>query len=431
MKKTFLRALTLILALCLMLPLVACGDPEVPPSEEPPVPEQVVTFDESLTIIYAQSDGEYAKSAALLLREALRPVLGYRPETVTDRAFRGDVAANRVLLIGGVTLLDKSDEVLENGFTVALLENGAWLRAEDSLTLYMAAKMFAKQWPTEAYGLKDGVLTLSNTMCKSLQAKDIGANTMISVMSQNIRCANDAGGNYISDRKGRFKQLMEAYQPDLLGTQETTAEWNRIFDEYFGGEYGMVGCSRDGKNATSGEWNTILYKKSRFELVESGNIWLTSTPNTPSFTEGALCRRICTWAIFTDKLTGEDIFFANTHLDHSNDTVRGEQAAYLMEFLSDYVDEYPMYLTGDFNTGNKNTPYKTITNQLNDAHKTAEVDASTVDGTFHNYGSMSPTEIDFCFHNDMSQAVAYRVLSEKYNGYVSDHYGLIAYFTVK
>ncbi|MBR3862117.1 MAG: endonuclease/exonuclease/phosphatase family protein, partial [Clostridia bacterium] len=256
-------------------------------------------------------------------------------------------------------------------------------------------------------------------------------NKVISVMSQNIRCVDDPNGNHVADRKVRFKQLMEEYQPDLLGTQETTAEWNAIFEEYFGEEYDMIGCSRDGEDATSGEWNTILYKKARFDLVDSGTFWLTATPHKPSFTGEALFRRICTWAILTDKLTGEDIFFANTHLDHSTDNVRDKQANYLMENLAPYMSEYPTFLTGDFNTGNKNAPYKTITNKLNDAHKTAEVDVSTVDGTFHDYGSMSPTEIDFCFHNAMTEAIAYRILSERYEGYVSDHYGLITYFTVK
>ena len=425
------RILILMLALCTLL-LSACTTAVAPEGDDvPDTPEQSIAFGESVIIVYAQADGDYAKNAALLLRESLRPVLGYRPETVTDRAYRGD-GSERFFYIGNVTLLEELPALGAREFALELLENGAILQAQSSMGLYMAARTIAELWPTEEYGLKNDELFLSTSICRNLNTVDIGYSGMISVMSQNIRCANDGNGNDIADRKVRFKKLMEEYQPDLLGTQEATSVWMDIFEDYFGDEYGIVGCSRDGKTATSGEWSAILYKKSRFELVDSGTFWLTDTPNKVSMTEGALCRRICTWAILTDKNTGEDVFFANTHLDHSNDTVRGAQAEILMEFLADYAAQYPMFLTGDFNTTSGKAPYNTVTDVLADAHKDAELDTSTVKGTFHSYGSKTPNEIDFCFYNDeFSEAIAYRVLSETYGGFVSDHYGLITYFTSK
>ena len=102
-----------------------------------------------------------------------------------------------------------------------------------------------------------------------------------------------------------------------------------------------------------------------------------------------------------------------------------------MEFLADYATQYPMYLTGDFNTTSGKAPYNEVTDILKDAHKNAVLDTSTVKGTFHNYGSKTPNEIDFCFYNDFSEPIIYRVLSETYGGYVSDHYGLITYFAAK
>ena len=53
--------------------------------------------------------------------------------------------------------------------------------------------------------------------------------------------------------------------------------------------------------------------------------------------EGALCLRICTWALLKDKLTGETVLFANTHLDHSNDEVRSAQMDILMDYLADRI----------------------------------------------------------------------------------------------
>lgn len=428
--KKWSKFLTALLAVCLLLPLAAaCTGDSTPPEGQPPALEnKSVVFDQTLTIIYAQANGEYAQNAASLLREALRDPLGYRPTIVTDRAFQGDVTADRVFLIGNVTLVDASDKAIEGDFSLEILDNGAHLNAKTPIALYMAAQMIAELWPTAEYGCANDTLTLTSAHCRAFVEKGTGANAVVSVMSQNIRCANDGNGNDIVDRKERFKKLMNAYQPDLLGTQEVTAEWNTIFEDYFGDEYGMVGCSRDGYDAVTGEWNTILYKKARFDLVDSGTIWLTATPFKPSHINDSLFNRICTWAILLDKTTGKEIFFANTHLDHSTEAVRSKQVKYLMSFLESYMDEYPVYLTGDFNTGNKTESYRGITAKLTDAHKSAALDLSEVKGTFHGYGN-SPSEIDFCFHSTRSKAIAYRILSETYGGYVSDHYGLISYFT--
>jgi endonuclease/exonuclease/phosphatase family metal-dependent hydrolase len=247
-----------------------------------------------------------------------------------------------------------------------------------------------------------------------------------------MRYANDGNGNNISDRAPRFKQLVEMYNPDIIGTQETTALWNSYFKSYFSGIYGMVGCSRDGVNATSGEWGTILYRLDRFDLLDSGNFWLTSTPDKVSRVTGAKCNRICTWALLRDKLTGEVFVMANTHLDHSTDAVRFLQIQYLFDGLADKISKYPIYLTGDFNATPNSSVYMEATTTLKDAGVTAKLNTSTISYTFDSYGTKNPgSRIDYCFYNDRSTALWYKVLNEQFGGYVSDHYGLIAQFVIK
>ena len=299
------------------------------------------------------------------------------------------------------------------------------------LTLYLACRAVGEHWVTEEYGLVgEGELAMSKKICKKLNELTVGGDEMLSVMTQNVRCADDGIGKNVDDRKVRLKQLVEDYSPDLLGTQEVTKKWVGILEEYFGAEYGMLGHSRDGETATTGEWNMILYKKDRFDLVESGTFWLTDTPDTLSMTEGAKCYRICTWAILYDKVAAREILFCNTHLDHSNDTVRGEQAVRLMNFIEQYKGQYPIFLTGDFNTTPGKVPYNTVTAALADTHKKA-ANASEVSGTFHNY--LKPEkEIDFCFFDDaLAEALVYRIQSDDYKGYVSDHYGVIGYYQYK
>ena len=420
--KRLTRICALLLALLMLVPLAAGCKKETE--------NEKLTVDTTYQIAYVGEDA-YASLAATRLCAGLRELLGERLPVVKEKDLDAQVAEGRVIYVGapaGMTDLP----AMQGAFEVLSRKDGIVIRAQSPMLLYMAAVQIAKVWPTAGYGLtEEGTLTVDEAVCKKLNALDIGASRTISVMSQNVRCADDGGKNDIADRKVRLKQLVEDYSPDLLGTQEVTKTWMGIFEDYFGQTYGMVGCSRDGVNATSGEWNTILYKKERFDLVESGTFWLTDTPDTPSMTEDALCRRICTWAILKDKQTDKEILFCNTHLDHSNDTVRGQQAELLMQFIDKYAGEYPIFLTGDFNTAPGKAPYNTVVKTLTDSHKRAEVELSEVKGTFHGYATPK-NEIDFCFYDlNHADAVSYRILSDDYDGFVSDHYGVIGNFVLK
>ena len=410
------RICCLLLTLVLLIPMaVGC---------------QKHVIDGEYQIVYADDD-LYAPFAAKELAKRLGSVLDKTPAVISATRYDAETATGKTVFVGDTGLVSDLDELGERSFLVELADEGIVIRGKDPLTLFLACKTVGESWVTEEYGLSDGELMLNQKICKKLNDLTVSTDTMLSVMSQNVRCVDDGIGKNIADRKVRLKQLIADYSPDLLGTQEVTKKWMDIFEEYFGAEYGMVGCSRDGENAQSGEWNTILYKKARFDLVDSGTFWLTDTPDTVSAVEGAKCNRICTWAILKDKVADIEILFCNTHLDHSDDTVRGAQATYLMNFIKRYEGQYPIFLTGDFNTTAGKKPYTTVTATLADTHKKAEADASEVKGTFHDY--LKPThEIDFCFFDDdKAKAVAYRIQSDDYKGFVSDHYGVIGYFQYK
>ena len=387
-------------------------------------------IDGSYQIVYAKDD-PYAEKAAFLLCATLRTLIGERLTVLSDDGYDPEEAEGGVICVGDTALvappaLDGRDYVF------ASTADGILLHAKDPLSLYLAAYRITDRLETAGGAtVTENGLLVDRTLCNQLNALSLGRDEMISVMSQNVRCADDGGKNDIDDRSPRLEQLIADYSPDLLGTQEVTKRWMGIFEESFGTEYGMVGCSRDGVTASSGEWNTILYKKSRFDLISSDTFWLTDTPDIPSMTDDALCRRICTWAILKDKIADREILFCNTHLDHSNDTVRDAQAKILMDFIDDHVGRYPIFLTGDFNTTYGKAPYLTVTKTLQDSHKQAEVDVSEVKGTFHDYGKPG-NEIDFCFYTGhKADPVSYRILSDDYDGFVSDHYGVIAHFQYK
>ena len=251
------------------------------------------------------------------------------------------------------------------------------------------------------------------------------------VLSQNMRGADDGENKMISDRAPRFKQLVEKYKPDIIGTQETTPTWNSFFKDNLK-EYGMIGCSREGENAKSGEWNTILYRLDRFELIDSDNFWLSSTPDKVSRVPGSKCNRLCTWALLKDKNTGNVFIMANTHLDHRTDEVREQQIEILLDNLSDMINKYPLILTGDFNAVPDSLVYTAATEKLADARTDAIENRSTIEYTFDSYGQKYPGKIiDYCFYTKKATATWYKVANDQFGGYVSDHYGVLTQFGIK
>ena len=254
----------------------------------------------------------------------------------------------------------------------------------------------------------------------------------IGVLSQNVRNADDGENKNISDRAPRLRRLVKDYQPDLIGTQEVTPTWIGYLEKYFADTYGMVGCSREGPDATTGEWVMILYRLDRFELLDSGDFWLSETPDRVSKVEGAICSRSCTWARLKDKVTGKTLVFANTHLDHSNDEVREAQAKHLMEQLGSIAGDGPLILTGDFNTNPNSPVYNIPAETLLDARRRALEIRSTVGWTCDSYGAENPGRtIDYCFYSDHSVALWHKNLNDRYGGYLSDHYGVFTELILK
>lgn len=241
----------------------------------------------------------------------------------------------------------------------------------------------------------------------------------------NIKESDGNGQNSWGNRAKALHHYIDSVSPDLLGIQEgVKAELTSILAGTPG--YAMVGCARtDG--AELGEYTPILYKTSRFLLEKSGNYWLTGTPDRPSMTDGAICIRIATWALFTDKATGARFIYTNTHLDHSNDKVRTSQAKVVKEKMDSlatlFGKKLPQFLTADFNMKRTSSVYNyllkyklTTKDMWVSARKRAE---KGVDG----FSSTPDNEIDFIFAYG-SVSCSYAELGNRWtpDGFImSDH----------
>ena len=131
----------------------------------------------------------------------------------------------------------------------------------------------------------------------------------------NIRYDNPRdSGNLWVDRAPIVSNLIRFHDFDVLGIQEGLK--NQLNDISAAlPEYAIYGKGRDdGKDA--GEHSAIYYKKDRFNLIKSGDFWLSETPDKPGKGwDATCCNRICSWVYLEDKGTKKRFYTFNVHFD--------------------------------------------------------------------------------------------------------------------
>ena len=260
----------------------------------------------------------------------------------------------------------------------------------------------------------------------------------IKVMSFNIRTktSNDKGDNHWDSRKGACVALIKDQMPDILGVQEAqyNSQWTYLMDELKGVGYDGYGLNRsDGKESGSGEVVGILYNTNVIKKIEVGTFWLSETPDKPSRSWGMSMNRTATWGLFEHIPTGQKFFFLNTHLPLKNDklddpeTAKKEGMKLIEKKLLEYDEDYPLYLTGDFNVISTDPVLDGVRDFMRNARTYAPV--RDTNPTVNGFGDTSSRkQIDHIYYSDYLKAVEYYTIMDEYNGikYVSDHYPIYA-----
>lgn len=246
----------------------------------------------------------------------------------------------------------------------------------------------------------------------------------VRIVSFNLRCADDVYGS-VKGRSQLIISALEQYEPDSFGVQEAKQSWLDLLDEGLGDKYACVSQMRDGSK--NSEASAVFYRKDKYDLTDSGTIWLSDTPEKfASKYALSFCPRIATWAVLENRQTGESYVHINTHLDHILESVRVKQVQVLTEKIKELTSGgLPLVCTGDFNTKQNADAYEKMCLTLSDSKFLAE---NSDDGaTYLNYGR-NPLEtkpIDFVFVSSEIRVDTYKIIDEKIEGmYLSDHAGL-------
>lgn len=280
------------------------------------------------------------------------------------------------------------------------------------------------------------ILVLATMLTGSLAAQTV------KVMTYNLRLDTpDDGVNQWPKRTNKVVALITKYNPDIIGVQEALhhqlQDLLRMLPDY---SYCGVGRD-DGKE--KGEYSAILFRNSRFGLLDTKTQWLSETMDIPgSKSWDAAITRVFTTARFFDRETKKEFVMVNTHFDHIGKVARASSAKIIKTYLAgleatantnnttDKI-EIPMIVSGDFNSEPTEEPYLNMVEQQGSLVLYDSRPASSTAGTFCGFkvGAMPCKTIDFIFHTKQWVARNYQVITDNDGTYYpSDHLPVLVDF---
>lgn len=272
-------------------------------------------------------------------------------------------------------------------------------------------------------------------VCSFLLTGFSSAPAPIRVMTFNIRLdsPND-GQNIWMNRRANLVSMIKFHKADLVGFQEAQKHQLDYIMKLLP-EYGWFGVGRDdGKDG--GEFSAILYRKDRFDTIATSTFWCSPTPEHPGLGWDAAYQRIVTFGKMNDKRTNTIFYMFNTHLDNEGSIARAESAKLIKKKMQSICGNFPVILTGDFNSLPNSDPYKIISS-LDTTISIRLIDSRTISsniphgpkGTFTGFDITAKPEapIDFIFVKKGISVLSHGTLSDSFDGFLpSDHYPVIA-----
>ncbi len=256
------------------------------------------------------------------------------------------------------------------------------------------------------------LVTILMSLCAYFFAQDITVGTY------NVRYYNNhdsIDGNGWDQRHKVIISIINNNEFDILGTQEV--RHNQLLDLNKGlPDYDYVGIGRD-DGKTAGEYAAIFYKKTKFDLVDSGHFWLAEDTSKPNKGWDASHIRICTWARLWDKKKRKTIYFFNLHMDHKGKIAIQKSTDLVLDKIKSIAKKDAVVLTGDFNFDQIHRCYAKINNSgiLTDSYNVAKK-RHAPNGTVNHFRPDVKTNerIDHLFVSQNIDILKYSVITDTY-----------------
>ncbi len=252
--------------------------------------------------------------------------------------------------------------------------------------------------------------------------------------SFNIRYNNPGDGvNAWPNRAGWVRELIRFHEWDIFGTQEGLR--GQLDDLLEMDEFAQIGIGRE-DGVSKGEHSAIFYRKSRFELLDKGDFWLSETPEKPSLGWDAPSNiRICSWGKFRDKTSGTEFYFFCAHYDHIGRQARMESSKLIVKKIAEITGGAPAILTGDMNSTPDSDAYTVLDAAMRDSYKATLSPPYGPVGTFHGFNwdrEVGDNRIDYIFTTPDIEVLKYGVLTDSCDKrYPSDHFPVMTKLLIK
>jgi endonuclease/exonuclease/phosphatase family metal-dependent hydrolase len=174
----------------------------------------------------------------------------------------------------------------------------------------------------------------------------------------------------------------------------------------------------------------VFYKKDRMRVIESGNFWLSETPDVPaSMSWNVTLPRMVTWALFELRPSGRRFYYYNTHFAHrrEDEEARLKSADVIMTHIAKLPASVPFLMTGDYNAPAGGAVQGKFLGSLTDAW-TAAAKRTGPQGTFHGFrGTPGAARIDWILYRGPWKTIEAETVTHNDGGrYPSDHFPVFA-----
>ena len=181
----------------------------------------------------------------------------------------------------------------------------------------------------------------------------------VRVCTYNVRTDTVDDGEFDWDRRREaVAGTLRFHRPDVVGLQEPLPhQYDHLRSAL--GAYEWVGRSR--REGGEGEFCPVGYRAGRFDHLDDGTFWLSSTPDRQGSVgwDGAH-PRIATWVRLHDRLTDVRFLYLNTHLDHEGERAREAGAGLILDRLPELREGLPAVVAGDCNATPGEPAYRVL-----------------------------------------------------------------------
>lgn len=246
------------------------------------------------------------------------------------------------------------------------------------------------------------------------------------VMTFNVRLLTDGDGlNQWRYRRDVAAEAIRQQQPDVIGTQELFAEQGddlvaRLPD------YAWFGTGRRG--GRDDEHMGVFYRRDRLRVVESGDFWLSDTPDVAgSITWGNVLPRMVTWALFERIADRRRFYLFNTHLPYreQDESARVRSIEAIVQRVRALPKDVAVIVVGDFNTAPTGREHALFATDLQDAWMAAPRRKGP-EATFHGFTGKPDRRIDWIFYRGLHARQVQTITDHEDGRYPSDHFPVVA-----